>query len=229
MKKKQFCKCGKIMNITYEGDGIQYPVFSCPEHGIDKNLWKEWWEKYSDRGLKKEFWKNKRDLPSCIISYFCNQFQKFYNYSYTLDCSSPIPYSNKEFTMARRIITMFGEEHLLIPNYIKWVFVRKVKTKKYPLSSLGFLASSAFVNEYKAERARSQKPKRSSKIPDDFLSWCNENYPETIKNHEVETLNDLNVLIGLAKDKRNVDEKYIVEEAKRRNIAPKSGFIKLEE
>lgn len=226
---KHKCYCGKQMDITYKGDGIQYPVFSCPEHGVDKNLWEEWWDKYSDRGLKKQYWEVKKELPSCIVSYFCHQFQKFYGYSYTLDSSNPVPYSNKEFTMARRIITMFGEDFNLIPNYIKWVFIRKVKTRKYPLNSLGFFASSAFVNEYKAERARAQKVKRSSKIPENFLLWCKEHYPDTIKYHEIETYNDLNVLIGLANDNDNKNEISIIEEARKRNLIPKTGYIKLEE
>ena len=86
-----------------------------------------------------------------------------------MDYSSPIPYKNKEFTMARRIIAMFGNDFIQIPNYIDWVFAKRIKSNKYPLSSIGFFASSQFVNEYKSARARSQKINRSTSIPNDFL------------------------------------------------------------
>lgn len=229
-KKKPICDlCGKIKEISFEGDGIQYPVFSCPEHGPDKrNEWALWWEKYSDRGLKKEFWENKKDRPSCVVSFFCYQYNKFYDFPYTMDYSNPVPYKNKEFTMARRILAMFGEDYMQIPNFIKWVFMKRVKSKKYPLNSLGFFASSKFVNEYRAARARHEKPLRSSGIPKDFLRWCAENHPGVVETHELESYNDLNMLIALSPAKYP-DEASVVVEARRRKIAPNEGFIQLEE
>lgn len=222
--------CGQEKEVSFEGNGIQYPVFSCPEHGPDeRNEWELWWEQYSDRGLKKEYWQNKKDQPSCVVSYFCNQYQEFYGFPYVMDYSNPIPYKNKEFTMARRILAMFGSEVMLIPNYIKWVFMKRVKTRKYPINSLGFFASSKFVNEYKAARARSSKPKRSTNIPKSFLQWCEENYPKVVEYHELESYNDLNVLIALTETSAAPNEAAVVTEARKRGILPESGYAQLEE
>jgi len=222
--------CGKQKEISFEGDGIQYPVFSCPDHGPDeRNEWELWWEQYSDRGLKKEYWSSKKDQPSCVVSYFCYQYQKFYGFPYTMDYTSPVPYKNKDFTMARRILIMFGGDVLQIPNYINWVFSKRVKTTKYPVNSLGFLASSKFVNEYKAARARSIKPKRSTNIPKSFLQWCKENHPEVVEYHELESYNDLNVLVALTDAHSAPNEALVVSEARRLGILPESGYAQLEE
>lgn len=222
------CKiCGEEKEVSFEGNGVQYPVFSCPKHGPDeRNEWELWWNKYSDRGLKKEFWHNKKDRPSCVVSYFCHQYEGFYGFPYVMDYSNPIPYKNKDFTMARRIITMFGDNYLYIPNYIKWVFLKKVKSRKYLLNSLGFFASAKFVNEYMSARARYKKPKRSSSIPKDFLEWCKKNYPRVVEYHELESYNDLNMLSVAQNEK---DEKMVIAEARKRGILPKEGFAILEE
>jgi hypothetical protein len=229
-KMKPKCKiCKKEKQIEYEGDRVQYPVFSCPEHGIETNEWEKWWNNYSDRGLSKEYWHDKRERPSCVVSYFCNQYYEFYGFPYTLDYSNPIPYKNKEFTMARRIISMFGENYKYIPNYIKWVFKKKVKNRKYPVNSLGFFASSQFVNEYNAARERANKPKRSSSIPERFLQWCRDSYPKIVDYHELQSLNDLNMLIGIAEADPQSEEMNVIREARLKGIIPQSGFIQLEE
>jgi len=219
-------KCGAKLEIDFDGIDVIYPVFSCPEHGVEKNEWKEWWEKYSELGLKKECWHNKKDRPSCVVSYFCHIFLKHYGKAFTLDTSNPCPYKNKDFTMARRVLSMFGEDYLQIPNYIKWVFKHKLKGRKYPLKSIGFLTSALMINEYKLQRARQEKPKRSSNIPSDFIQWCEQNYPQVIEYHQVKTLNDLNVLIALAE---RGPEGRVVEEARNRGIVPQQGYIQLEE
>lgn len=222
--------CGKQKEVSYEGNGIQYPVFSCPDHGPDaRNEWELWWEKYSDRGMKKEYWQNKKDQPSCVVSYFCHMYNEFFGFPYIMDYSNPIPYKNKEFTMARRILAMFGEDYLHIPNYIKWVFKKRVKSTKYPVSSLGFLASSKFVNEYRAARARGAVLKRSTKIPKDFLQWCKENYPKVVEYHELESFNDLNILIALVETFSESAEAAVIDEARKRKILPESGYAQLEE
>jgi len=222
--------CGKQKEVTYEGNGIQYPVFSCPDHGLDtRNEWELWWEKYSTLGLKKECWHNKKDRPSCVVSYFCNKFQEFFGFPFVMDYSNPLPYKNKEFTMARRIIVMFGDDYILIPNYIRWVFNKRVKTQKYPVNSLGFFASSKFVNEYRAARARSAKPTRSTNIPEDFLQWCKEHYPVVVEYHELESYNDLNMLVALSDSNVDGAEVAVVNEARKRGLLPESGYAQLEE
>lgn len=196
MRKKVLCKeCGKEKELTFQGNGIQYPVFSCPEHGTEKNEWEIWWQKYHDRYKDKEYWQRPIDRPSCVVGYFCNEFQKFYGYTYTLDYNNTSPYKSKDFVIARRLLTMFGEDFMLIPGYIKWVFAKRIKTVKKTITSFGFFATSDFVNAYKAARARNLILKRSTPLPNDFLDWCKENCPIIFEKQELSTWNDLNGLV----------------------------------
>lgn len=194
---KPICKtCGKIKEVTFKGNGIQYPVFSCPEHqDLDKNEWEIWWEKYHDRYKDKECWKSLKDRPSCIVGYFCNEFYKFYGYSYVLDYNNPIPYKNKEFTMARKLMTMFGENYMWIPNYIRWVFDKRVKDRKKAITSFGFFALPDLVNSYFAARASQSVLRRSTPLPKEFLEWCGSTHPQIFERQELGTWNDLNGLV----------------------------------
>jgi hypothetical protein len=212
---------------VFEGNGVQYPVFSCPEHG-KSNEWEVWWDKYSTLGGSIKHWENGRDRPSCVLNCFCRTYREFFGFDYTFDYSTPIPYKNKDFTMARRILTMFRDDYMQIPNYIKWVFNKRVRSKNYPVNSFGFFASSRFVNEYKAARNRSKKPTRSTKIPSRFLDWCSEEYPEVLKTYELKTFNDLNVLIAIVNAYNRKPEQEVVKKARELKIIPKSGFIRLE-
>jgi hypothetical protein len=199
MKKKPNPKCnlcGKEKEISFGGNGIQYPIFSCPDHGPDqKNEWEIWWTKYHDLYKDKNAWNNRADLPSCIIGYFCNEYQKFYGSSYVLDYSNPVPYKNKEFVIARRLLTMFGEDHMLIPEFIRWVFAKRVKTMKKAVTSFGFFSTPDFINSYKLARVNSLVLKRSSDLPEEFLDWCKRNCATIFDKQELKTWNDLNGLV----------------------------------
>jgi hypothetical protein len=194
------CKtCGKELIVAYSGDGVKYPVFSCNEHGVVRNEWEAWWNLYSSRWRDKVYWDKPADKISCIIGYFCNKYKEFYGHSYTFEISNPIPYKSKDFVMARRMLAMFNGDAHEIRTYIRWVFSKKVKTVKYPITSIGFFTKGNIVNEYKHAKARSFVLKRHTPLPNDFLSWCNENFPDVFNNHDLKTWNDLNGLITYIK------------------------------
>jgi len=230
---KPTCKiCGLEKEVTFKGNGIKYPVFSCPNHQeTDRNEWELWWTKYHDRYKDKEFWEKPKDRPSCIVGYFCNEFQKFYGYTYVLDYSNPIPYKNKEFVAARKIMLMFADQYMLIPNYIKWVFEKRVKDRKRSVTSFGFFSTPEIINSYFAARAKSSVLKRSTPLPKDFLAWCECNYPLIFERQELTTWNDLNGLVTHIKSygEENI-EGYIVREAVNRKMLPEGPeYKRLEE
>lgn len=231
-KSDHNCKiCGAKKEIVFEGDGIQYPVFYCPNHGKDeRNEWAIWWEQYKDRWRQKEYWSKPADKPSCLIGYFCHKFKEFYGYDYTFEYSNPIPYKSKDFMMARRILAMMNADANDARVYIRWVFEKKVRSTKYTVTSLGFFASAPFVNEYKAAKARSKVLKRSTPIPKEFLDWCLQNYPKVLETHSLETWNDINGLVTFVKSYgKDNEENFVVSEAIRRGMLPQNGFRKLED
>jgi len=231
-RTKQKCKqCGAQLEVTYEGNGVQYPVFTCEKHGSSTNEWQRWWENYSTRWKERKYWDNPLDKVSCIVGFFCNVYEKFYGHPFTLDILNPIPYKSKTFTMARRILAMFENDAHEIRIYIKWVFAKKVKTIKYPVTSLGFFANASFVNEYKHAKYRSTILKRHSPLPQDFIQWCNDNCPEIFEKQELKTWNDLNALVTYVKSygKDTIENKVVLEAVNKNMLSDCSTYRKLED
>lgn len=232
-KSKNLCNlCGSRKEVSFEGGGVQYPVFSCPVHGPDKrNEWKIWWEVYSERWRERKYWDSPADKLSCVVGYFCNKFKEFYGHPYTFELSNPIPYKSKDFVMARRILAMFQNNTSDVRVYIRWVFSKKVRSKKYPVNSLGFFASAAFVNEFKTAKARSQVLRRSTPLPADFLEWCSNCCTEVTEKHELNTWNDLNMLVGLMRsyDGFTGVEGVVAEAVKRGMLPDGPEYRKLED
>lgn len=231
-KKTPKCTvCGTEKEVSFEGDGVQYPVFCCPEHGPDeRNEWKIWWDKYSELWKQKDKWNSKADKASCLVGYFCSLYKDFYGNSYAFDYSNPIPYKSKEFVMTRRILAMFENDAIDAKVYIRWAFAKKAKTRNYPVTSLGFFASAPFINEYKIAKENSKVLKRHTRLPEVFVKWCEEKEPEVFQKHDLNTWNDLNNLVAFAGTygKSGVEGK-IVEEAVHRGMLPQTGFRKLED
>lgn len=234
MKKKKISKhncskCGSKLEVVFEGDGIQYPVFSCPEHGVQNNEWEKWWNIYSSRWKEKEYWNKPADKPSCILGYFCNKYAEFFGYSYSLQISSPIPYSSKDFVMIRRLLSMFDSDAKEVMIYIKWMFAKKIR-KNYPITSLGFFTSANLINEYKHAKLNSMILKRYSLLPNCFINWCKETHQEIFEKHELKDWNDLNSLVSYIKTygDDNIEGKIVNEAVSRGLLENKDTFKKLE-
>jgi len=223
--------CGKEKEITFTGEEVQYPIFTCPLHGPDsKNLWEEWLDKYKNLWQDDTAWDRPKDKLSCLVGFFFHYFKDFYGHPYVFSFANPIPYKDKDFIMARRILTMFNSDAKEARIYIKWVFAKRVRTSNYPVTSIGFLASGKFANEYFQAKAKSKITRRTTKLPEDFINWCGQNCPEIFEKREFSTWNDLNGLITHVKSygMNNIEGK-IINEAIVRNMLPAGvEYIKLE-
>jgi hypothetical protein len=231
-RKEDRCKiCDKKLIVEYNGDGVKYPVFSCSTHGPLENEWEKWWNKYSLRWKDKKYWDKPLDKPSCVLGYFCNKYIEFYGHPYTFEILNPIPYKSKDFVMARRILIMFGGDAHEVRTYIRWVFAMKVKTPKYPITSIGFFSKAGFVNEYKHAKSRSMILKRHTLLPKAFTNWCMENHPELFERQDLKTWNDLNNLVTYIKSYGSDNiEGIIVSEAVRKGmLIDSNSYKKLED
>jgi len=213
--------CDRKKEIDFHGDGAHYPVFSCPEHGPDKrNEWELWWNEYKDLWKDDSAWESPKNRIACIVGYMCHKYLEFYGAPYIFSYSSPNPYKDKDFIMARRLLTMITSAKI-VKNYIDWVYAKRIRTTKYNITSFGFFASQKFVNEYLQARARRYVIKRTTKLPKDFLLWCHDNYSNVLEKVSLETWNDLNGLVSFVKSYGfDNDESLIVIEAVRRGMLP---------
>lgn len=208
--------------MSYAGDGVQYPVFSCPACGAQgANEWQKWWDKYSGLWKDQDNWSQPKHKLACLVGFMCDAYLSFYGRPYKFSYRSPVPYKDKAFTMARRILTMFDNDALRAANYVRWAFRFKVRTRDYPVTSLGFFASSKFVMEYEHARAKARVLRRSTPLPSDFLDWCRQNEADTAEDGQLSTWNDLNGFVMYAKSYGTDNGRgRVVAEAVRRGMLP---------
>jgi len=193
-KSKHVCKCGLEKEIDWQGNGVKYPVFSCPNCGSKRNEWEIWWEKYKDRWKDRENWQKPAEMVSCIVGYFVYKYNEFYGQPYTFSYINPIPYKDKDFMLARRLLAMFDGNAKEVLIYIKWFFAKILK-KNYNLTSIGLLVKQDIVTRFKLAKAKNNKIKRQTPLPKDFLGWCLRECSDIFEQQELSTWNDLNGLI----------------------------------
>ena len=232
-KKAPVCcaECGKPKETVFLGEEIQYPTLACPDHGPDpRNEWEMWVAKYKDEWKNEEAWNEPTRKLACFVGYFCHKFTKFYGHPYVFAYGNPIPYKDKDFMMARRILTMFFENAREAAIYVRWVFAKRIRSPKYKITSIGLFASAKFVNEYFQAKADNEKLKRSTKLPSDFVGWCTQNCPDIFERQELETWNDLNGLVTHVRSygMDSIEGKVVSEAINRKMLPQDLGYAKLE-
>lgn len=218
------------MDIDFSGNGmIEYPIFVCPNCGPKSNEWEKWYNKYNDVYQNPENWEIKKHHVVCIVGDFCSQFSDFYKYPYRFSYRSPIPYKDKAFVMARRLLAMFDGNAKTVRNYIKWAFHFKVKNTNYQVNSLGFFVSEKFQQEYNNAKARAAVLRRSTPLPESFINWCEQNANEVFELRSLVTWNDLNGCVSYIKyrEKNGPIYKVVVEAVNRKMLPSIQEYRKL--
>lgn len=227
------CACGRRKEVTYAGDGVEYPVFACPQCGVDKrNEWELWWGEYRLLWQDNDKWDEPKHKLPCLVGYFCAKYAELYGHPFHFDYATPNPYKSKDFIMGRRLLVMFDGNAKEARTYVKWVFAFKVKSVDYAISSLGFFVSQKFVSEYLQAKTRARVLRRSTPLPTEFVEWCLENESGVFERQELDTWNDLNFMVAYVKQGGNHDsaESRVVCEAVRRGMLPQGpGYAKLED
>lgn len=224
-------ECDEPKEIVFAGTVVRYPTFSCPTHGPDKrNEWELWFEKYRDDWRDEGAWEGEANRRlSCLVGYICNKYWEFYGTPYVFAYGSPNPWTDQDFMLVRRLLAMFWQNAREARTYVRWVFAKRIRSPKYTISSMGFFASSKFVNEYFQAKAKSEKLTRSTKLPADFTAWCLQNHPEIFELQQFETWNDLNGLVTHVRSHGTDSvEGRVVCEAINRGMLPDGGYAKLE-
>jgi hypothetical protein len=218
--------------VSFAGEGVKYPVFACPACGPDKrNEWELWWSDYRHLWQDNGKWDEPRHKLPCLMGFFCAKYAEFYGHPFHFLYANPNPYKGKDFVMARRLLTMFGDDAKAARTYVKWVFAFKIRDTSRVIRSMGFFVSQEFVAEYMRARARARTLRRSTPLPTEFLGWCRENEPDVLDRQELETWNDLNGLVTHVRERGGDDpEGRVVAEAIRRGMLPPGpDYVRLED
>lgn len=115
-----------------------------------------------------------------FVSYFCKRYEEIYNLSYTFKFNAS-PSRCYEIFQINRLVGMLSVDPVVIKDYIDWVFDTKVGNAKKRITAIGFLATQAFVNEYKFTMKKTKEINRSSFLPPKLLEIIDKN---EIKNCE---------------------------------------------
>jgi hypothetical protein len=226
------CACGREKELSFAGDGVEFPVFSCIECGPDKrNEWALWWSDYRFLWQDNSKWDEPKHKLPCLMGYFCAKYAELYGRSFRFDYATTKPYISKDFIMARRLLAMFDGDAKAARTYVKWVFTFKIRDTNCAIRSVGFFVSQKFLAEYMQAKARSKVLRRSTPLPIEFIEWCLANEPDVFEHQELDTWNDLNFVVTYVKQNVNdTTEKRVVMEAVRRGMLPPGpSYAKLED
>lgn len=218
--------------MTYAGDGVQYPVFVCPQCGTSgRNEWELWWSDYRFLWQDNAKWDESRHKLPCLMGYFCARYAELYGHPFHFEYATPNPYKSKDFMMGRRLLAMFQDDAKAARTYVKWVFAFKIRNPNCAIRSFGFFVSQKFVAEFMQAKARARILRRSTPLPTEFIQWCLENAPEVFEHQELETWNDLNFLSTYVRQSGGGNiEAMVADEAVRRGMLPPGpGLVSLED
>lgn len=228
----RICSCGHEKEVTFAGDGVEYPVFACPDCGPDKrNEWALWWSDYRFLWQDNAKWDEQKHKLPCLMGYFCAKYAELYGHPFRFDYAATKPYTSKDFIMGGRLLAMFDGDAKAARTYVKWVFVFKIKNTNCAIRSMGFFVSQKFVAEYMQARARARVLRRSTPLPTEFIEWCLMNEPNVFEHQELETWNDLNFLVTYVRQNGhdNIEGMVAAEAVRRGMLSPGPGYANLED
>ena len=84
-----------------------------------------------------------------LIFYFCRKYYDEYKVRYQFKFNTPSPVKSFEVFRIKQLCNRLTSDPVLLKEYIDWVFATKVINAKRKLTSISFLTTEAYMNEYK--------------------------------------------------------------------------------
>lgn len=136
--------------------------------------------------------------PTHVLSYFCNQYYKYYNTHYKFKYNVSQPSKCFEVFQVKRLGEMLSKDPNILIHYINWLFKNKIPNAKRKITSISFINNEFFLKEYKMQTLYSQEVTltRTTKLPESYY----EIFKET--DYPCATYGDLSFLY-LSKEKDN--------------------------
>jgi hypothetical protein len=203
-------KCSGKYVLTYEENA---PMFTCDQCGHKELTWHKFYTEYLDIFREKDNWDVKKHQVTCIIGFFCHMYKEHYGEDYIFVPKNPNPYGSKECRDAWSLLSAFNGDAHRVRKYIYWLFKKQIN-KNTNITSFGYVNTPGIIRKYILQTKRQNTLSRESKLPSDFINWCNENAEEIFSKYAFETMNDLGALLSYVntyKDDFNKDTcEYVV-------------------
>jgi len=154
-------------------------------------------------------------------------YKEHYNTDYIFVPTNRNPYSCKECKDAWKLLATFKGNANDVRKYIFWIFKKLIRNNTN-ITSLGYINTPGIIRKYNIYVAKKSSITRSSKLPKQFIDWCNNNIPEIFEDYELSTINDLGALLNSTKfyGENNQSEKMAIEMATKLNLI-KNGNLNL--
>jgi len=112
--------------------------------------------------------------PKHVVGYFAKRYHNLYKVPYKFRCNSKAPSKCMEIVKVKTIQYRLSSDPLIIKNYIDWVFDEKIIKNNKRITSISFLTSENFIEDYKFNIYPSinigGSVSRSSKLPENILN-----------------------------------------------------------
>lgn len=191
------CHEGGEFEVSYDEHFV--PLLTCNSCGKVIDDWRRWFDTYRTYWEQEARWAERRDLPVCILGYFCAKYEEAYGTTYTMDLSESGLFMGKDMYMIRRLMRNVASEDFNYRLYVDWIFAEKVEKTKKKILGLSFLTVAEIINDFKISQKRNRIYKRDTKIPDKVLAWVDSNAPSIREEVSLRDMGELNLAIAAYK------------------------------
>lgn len=190
--------CDATYDINYDENNVPYLV--CSGCGYTINDWIKWKQEYSKFWEMPEKWSSKKDHLMCLMGYFSKLYNQHYGTDFTFSLNDKGLFRGPEVTLLRKMYSLLGNDADLSKTYLEWIFAKKVVLKKKKITSLGFLATPAIVQEFKLSYKKSLTVDRNTVLPSRMIDWIKKFTPTVLSNVSLRDFGELKLLLTYFKD-----------------------------
>jgi len=145
----------KKMTFEFDEDFLQ----------LLSKAWQKFFKRFNEiETLPVSEWKHLH-----LVAYLAKRYKEHYKKNFSFSVKGAPSKSTEIYMMKRMIATLGTTNNKVIKAYIDWVFDKKIIPLNKKIRSIGFFANTSYANEFKIHWADSQKIKRSTSLPQEYL------------------------------------------------------------
>lgn len=190
--------CNALYRIENTPDGI--PYLECQGCGAKVEDWIKWKNSYIDYWKDETKWASKKDHIICLLGYFSKLYKESYETDFIFSLNDKGLFRGPEAYLVRKMYTLLGNDVFLSRDYLDWVFAAKVSKRKKKITSIGFLATPAIIQEFKLSVVKKNKISRSTLLPPKMIEWIRRFAPNILDNFSLRDYGELQLLLEYYKN-----------------------------
>lgn len=199
--------CGGTFQTEYNDHNVPFLVCDNCGHRIED--WLKWETEYKYFWQDDDKWESKKDHLTCLLGWFAHLYEEYYGTGFTFSLNEKGLFRGTEMHHIRKMYSMFGNNAMPARDYISWIFQNKVRLRKKRITSLGFLATPAVIQEFKLMRERQRVVSRSTPLPEKMSLWVEKFAPEVLDYVSLRDFGELNLMLTYYKDGHLQGEKAV--------------------